>query len=440
MLGLVDAGDNSQEAVLAALRAAPAAADARDRALLTTLVYGVLRQRRRLDRALSPLAPRGLPIGDSALMNALRIGAYQLLWLERVPAFAAVDTAVQLAARGGPPKARRGFANALLRALARAGEPPLSDSPSPAALAERHSLPTWVVTLLLQENDAAPEPRLAAENEPAPFFIRLNLRRTDRDAFGAHLQSAGVPAEPVAGLPGALRLARPAAVVQSPSLGEGLWLPQDAASQLVVHLLEPQPGERVADVCAGAGVKTSHLAELVGPQGHVAALDVEAERIRRLGELVRRWGVAEWVSATAGDATRPDPAARQAFDRVLVDAPCSGLGVLRRRPEIRWRRRPEDLARLVPLQRRLIEAAAGSVRPGGVLVYAVCSWARAEGPDVVDQFLASPAGADFTPDSAAGASCVAPFLDPSGALRTSPDRGGLDAFFAVRLRRSGGAA
>lgn len=440
VLAAVARGAGSQDALTEVLEGASGprgqAGDPRDRALTTELVYGTLRWRRRIDHALAAFATRGLPIDDGELMAVLRIGAYQLLFLPRIPSWAAVDAAVDaVKRRRGEGLAR--FANGLLRALARRREDPpaLPEGDQPAAIAVRHSLPLWMVERLaaaLPPDRLAP--RLAAENEPAPLFVRVNGDRIDADGLAAALAAEGAEAASIADLPNGLRIERPGAMFRGAALASGLWLPQDAASQRAVELVAGAPGERILDLCAGSGVKTTRLAEQVGQDGRVDAFDLVPRRIEQLRDLVARWGVDGRVRAAVADATGPLPTADETYDRVLLDAPCTSLGLLRRRPEIRWRRTPEDVDERAALQARLLEAAAARVRPGGRLVYAVCTFTDEEGPAQIARFLA--AHPTFAVVPPAPGHPAAPYVDATGALRTAPTDAGEDAFYAVALVRA----
>ena len=335
------------------------------------------------------------------------------------------------------------FVNGLLRNLARRREDPpaLPEGSSLAVLGVRHSQPTWIVRRLSGAlSGEALERRLVAENEPAPLTIRSNTTRLSAPDLAARLAEEGAEAAPLPGLPGALRVQQPGAMFRGAALADGLWLPQDAASQRVMALLDPQPGDRVLDLCAGSGVKTTAIAERVGAEGRVRASDLSPRRIGELRELCRRWGVAERVIAAVADATDAaavaDGAPAEGYDRILLDAPCTALGLLRRRPEIRWRRSEADIAERAALQARLLETAAGLLRPGGRLVYAVCTFTEEEGPALLRRFLAEhPAWRLVRPgeDNPAAA-----HLDDEGFTRTSPERGGDDAFFAAALERRSG--
>jgi 16S rRNA (cytosine967-C5)-methyltransferase len=397
-----------------------------DRALATEIVYGVLRHRSRLDRALASHAPRGLAGLSRPALIALRAGAYQLL-LTRVPAHAAVDDTVD-AVREAAGARVAGFANAVLRRLAQVGEPP-----PPAGLEERlealHSLPAWLARRVIAAVGRDEAEALAeAMNRPPPVSLRVALWRTTRAAVSERLLAerpeSDIALSPLA--PEAIAVRGAGAVEALAVHQEGLATVQDAAAQLVGRLCGAAPGERILDACAGVGGKSTHLAELARAAGGRAAIDA-ADLSRRKLDLAedgaRRLGLGE-IRGVAADLTRDDAPLGAAYDRVLLDAPCSGLGVLRRHPEGKWRRREEEIGALAELQRRLLDALVPRLRPGGVLVYSVCTFTAEEGDDQLRRLLAA------RPDLV---------LDGE-VLRTFPHRHDTDAFFAVRLRRRGGAA
>jgi 16S rRNA (cytosine967-C5)-methyltransferase len=397
----------------------PTVGDPRDRALLTELVYGTLRRQGRLDHVLSHFARRPLRALHPEARAALRLSAYQLLELDRIPAHAAVGEAVEHVKRVAPGAA--GFANALLRRVATEGR----DVPLPVdeidRLAVETSHPRWMVEREVAARGAVEaRRRLLADTSPAPLVLRA---REETGRLLARLADAGVAARRGRVAPEALVIEPgslpPGGVAALPGFAEGAFAVQDEASQLVARVVDPPDGARVLDLCAAPGGKTGHLADLVGPQGHVVALDLDPARLARVRETVARLGVGDRVTVAAHDATRPleGPLAGP-YDAVLVDAPCSGLGVIRRNPDILWRRRPEDIAPLAASQRAILDVAAGAVRPGGRLVYSVCTTTAEEGPGVVDAFLA--AHADY---------------EAEDRVVTHPADGGLDGFFVQRMRR-----
>jgi len=430
-------GAYANRALSAALDRAPALA-AEDRALATELVYGVLRRQGRIDRALSALAARGLDRLDARVRVALRVGAYQILFLDRVPAYAAVDDAVDACKESGG-RGVAGFANALLRRLAREGEPPLPDAAADPAghLVAAAGLPAWLADLLLAELPTGEALAFAASiADTPPVTLRANTGRATRDALAAALaaERPGALLTPSPIAPDALDARRLDAPAATRAWRDGLFAIADAGAQVAVELCGAAAGERILDACAGSGGKTAHLLALAGDRAHVDAVDVAADKLDAAGATLQRLGLTG-ARFTAADLTKPlaDPSPR--YDRILLDAPCSGLGVLRRHPEALARRAPADLAALAAQQSRMLSAVAPALRPGGLLVYAVCTFERRECEDVVAAFLRAHPRFAIEPAAAAGGRVPWERLtDATGAVRTWPHRDGADGFFAVRLR------
>ncbi len=420
------------------LRRNPALAPA-ERSLATQLVYGVLRWRNRLDAHLSSAASRPLGGVHPLLLQILRLGAFQILFLDRVPDRAAVNEAVELARRKGMAHTT-GFVNAVLRRVAAGGR----DIPLPEGAAERLALlfgcPGWLVERWGEEHGPEGAELLCrAASRIPPLWLRLDTSRMSRREAVATLAAEGVEAVPGARAPEALWLPAGGAPSENSLVERGLAVVQDQASQLVAHLVAPRPGWRILDACAGPGLKATHLAALAGAGGRVEALDVHAHRTRRVSELADRLGYAG-VSAHTADARqyRTD----EPFDAVLVDAPCSGLGVLGRNPEAKWRRDPASLEDLPRLQGELLRNLADAVRPGGVLVYATCTTLRAENESAIESLLAERPDFRREPPPAGGAAWDG-LLTEEGCLRTYPEAcaaegaEALDGFFGARLRRRG---
>ena len=356
-----------------------------DRALTTDLLYGAIRQRRLLDAWLDAHGRVPAQRQPPKLRWLLHVGLYQLLFLERVPASAAVSTTVELAKQGGLGRlasVANGMLRSVLRARAGAGPPdPLAGLPLPPdpaqAFALRHSLPDWIAMALLEwlPPERAEAFALAA-NLPPPLDLRVNRLRADREAVLALLAAAGVAATPLADLPEGLSLnSRAGDVAALPGYEDGLWSVQDRSAQRIAPLLEPKPGDRLLDACAAPGGKSTHLAERLGPEGRVWAVDRAGSRLKRLEANARRLGLAA-IQVLEADATalaeeRPDW--RGVFQGILVDAPCSGLGTLARHPDARWRIEPAALEGLTDLQDQLLDAMVPLLAPAGRLVYATCS-------------------------------------------------------------------
>lgn len=395
----------------------------RDRAFVTDLVYGAVRSQRRLDDLLGRVARRPVHRLDPPVRAALRLGAYQLL--HDVPAHAAVgETVDALASRSPRAKA---FVNGALRSLTRLGPP----WPVPEREAVALSYPDWLVDALAGAVGAdAARGALSAMNEPAAVTLRPNPRRVTPEALSAELEASGVRVERG-------QLVRDALLVQGvgdpaelPAVRDGRATPQDQASQAVALAVGAHDGERVADVAAAPGGKATALAETVGDRGVVAAVDVDRGRLRLVADAITRLGVPS-AHPVVADA-RMLPLRSGAFDRVLVDAPCTGLGALRRRPDARWRVDPAMTAELAGLQHELVAAAASLLRPGGRLVYSVCTLTREEtvGVDewarshLVDLVAVDPPGA--------------PWIRHGRGALLLPQAAGTDGMFVLVLTRPPG--
>lgn len=413
----------------------PRIPDPRDAALLHETVLGVLRSRSALDHAIDRVASRSVERMDPLVRSALRMGAYAVLLLDRVPDFAATDTTVDLVRRNGP-FAAVGFANAVMRRLVAKGPSLLPPAPEPgdvSGLALHRSHPEWWVERLVETVGWERAGRiLTSNNTPAATVVRPNLRRTTIRDLAIRLADEGVETESCRFAPEALRVRR-GVVQRTRAFGEGILWIQDEASQLVPQLLGRVLRPRVADLCAAPGTKTLVLAEAIPTGGLVVAVDRSTVRLKRLSRNLGRIG-AENVVVVAGDLLAACPLSGP-FDHVLLDAPCGGTGTLRRHPEIRWRIRPEDLPILASRQARLLDAAALLVASGGTMVYSVCSLESEEGERGIERFLERNQNFRQLDASAVLASAAATLVGSDGALRTAPDRDGLDGFYATLLER-----
>jgi 16S rRNA (cytosine967-C5)-methyltransferase len=410
--------------------------DPRDRALATELTYGTLRWQRLIDFHVASASHRPVGTQDPWVRALLRLGTYQLGWLDRVPAWAAVHEAVELA-KGRRPRGAAHFVNGVLRSLAARPRP----WPEPVAgpgddpldvLALRTSQPTWLVRrwarrLGLEEAEALAR----AMNERPPLVLRVNTLRASIADVVAALEAAGARVGSPRYAAEALVLADAGDPARLPPIEDGRATVQDEAAILVGHALGPEAGETVADVCAAPGTKTTHLAQLMGNRGRILAVDPHPGRLGLLEEACRRLG-ATIVEARSGGAATLARDVGPVCDRVLVDAPCSNLGVLRRNPDGKWRRQLSDLSLLAATQGTILDEAAGLVCPGGVLVYATCSLEPEENEAVIEAFRAR--RPDFAPD-ALPAAVPAACRDAPDRLRMTPARHGSDGFTAHRLRR-----
>jgi 16S rRNA (cytosine967-C5)-methyltransferase len=405
---------------------------ARDAALATELAYGTLRWQRYLDWILAPHCRRPLERLDPRVRVILRMTAYQIALLERVPPFAAVNDAVTLAPRTPGVGA---FVNAVLRSFARRA--PREREPAPPrdpidSLATRCSFPTWLAERWVGRygrEDA--EALMRALNERPPLTLRVNALRIGRDALARRLATEeGLGGRPTRYAPEGLVVGPGGAPGAWRAFADGSFAVQDEASMLIARLLAPEPGSTVADVCAAPGTKTTHIAELMADRGRVLAFDRGAERLARVREAAARLGITI-IDTREGAVEDLAPGFVDACEAVLVDAPCSNLGVLRRNPEVKWRRRPSDLSAVSRRQSEILAAAATMVKRGGRLVYATCSLEPEENEAVVRAFLR--ARPDFATDPADEFPLA---LDADGWLRCLPHRHGTDGFTAVRFHRS----
>ena len=446
--------------------------DERDRALAAEIVTGTLRRQRGLDHLVEQFANRRIAKVDRDVLLVLRMSLYQLLHLDRVPASAVVDDAVDLTRHARMPSAT-GFVNAVLRtALRQRHRLPLPPRPDGsictssgtgidrenalAYLGITHSHPEWLVARWFDRHgfDAA-ERWVRFNNETPRLTLRANTLRASRDAVAAALGAAGIDTEPTRHAPDGLMVTAgnplrapgcnslvgalggsPADSLASPIVGSfaSAFFVQEEASQLVSFVVAAQPGERVLDLCASPGGKTVAMAADIRDTGLLVACDVRARRVRLLRDTVRASGAAS-VRVVHVGASGPLPFA-QGFDRVLVDAPCSGLGTVRRDPDIRWRRRERDLAGLAQDQLALLERAAVLVRPRGRLVYATCSSEPDENEAVVDAFLSRQREFELVDLRSDASPPLVPLLDRRGMMRTLPFAHGLEAFFAAALVRT----
>jgi 16S rRNA (cytosine967-C5)-methyltransferase len=430
--------------------------DNRERALTVELTYGVLRRLATIDWRLEPVLDKPLPRLPVAVQMVLRLGAYQLLFLNRIPQSAAVNESVNLARAIAGTLGRdwSGFVNAVLRALLRhPPQPwPSMDPDAAQAFAVRYSVPGWLSRRWIDRlGVASAEVACEGVSVAPPLTLRVNQLITTRDALLDTFAQVSILAKPTSVSPFGIVLDEGGSVPLLPGFNEGAFYVEDEAAQLVPPLLDPQPGDIVLDACAAPGGKSTHLAALMHNKGIIYAVDRKETRLDVMRSNCRRLGV-QIVLPIVGDIRQPlewvpmietvrPPSVKKAsagepsIDRILVDAPCSGLGVLRRHPDAKWRIGEQALPRHQTLQCQILEAVVPRLRPGGVLVYSTCSTEPEENEEVIERFCR--AHAEFKRES------IVPWLPPTaqgfvtehGALSTVGNQFSMDGFYAARLRK-----
>lgn len=412
----------------------------RDRHFVTELVYGTVRRQRTLDALITQLASKPSDRQPPELRLILQLGLYQLRYLSQVPPSAAVNTTVNLA------KANRlgglaGVVNGLLRRYVRdqkqchaQGIDVLTLPADPIVqLGIAHSLPDWIVQTYVDQVGWEAAARLCDWfNQPPTLDLRVNRLRTSVEDVLTQFRAAGVDAVALPHLPSGIRVLSGGEVRSLPGFEAGLWTVQDSSAQLVGHILDPQPGEVVIDACAAPGGKTTHIAELMGDRGTVWGCDRYANRLKRLTQSCERLGLHS-VKVWAGDS-RTLTHLKEQGDRVLVDAPCSGLGTLHRHADARWRQTPDTVQDMVLLQTELLQQAATWVKPGGSLVYSTCTLNPPENQGIVRQFLEHHPHWHLVP--LGGDRLTECYPAPDGWLTLWPQVHPMDGFFIAKLQRS----
>lgn len=404
-----------------------------DRSFACELVYGIVRRQRTLDTLIDLLGKKKAAQQPPDLRIILHLGLYQLRYLDRIPTSAAVNTSVELAKENGL-SGLGGVVNGLLRSYLRQAESgdPLQLPEQPIEkLGVQHSFPDWIVKNWLEQLPMEEVDQLLAWFNQSPTIdLRVNTLKTSVADVESLFKVGGVAVSPIPKLPQGLRIEGAGAVAGLPGYKDGLWVVQDSSAQLVTHLLDPQPGETIIDACAAPGGKTTHIAELMGDEGQIIACDRATKRLNRVRENAARLQLNS-IQLEAGDIRGQHKFVNIA-DRVLLDAPCSGLGTLHKRPDIRWRQGPEDMLELFELQRELLEQAATWVKPQGILVYATCTLNILENEKVIQSFLGKQPNWSI---QSPAEGITKNWATPEGWIKVYPHRHNMDGFFMVRLVR-----
>lgn len=408
-----------------------------DRGLVTELVYGSVRRQRTLDALIDQLAKKPASKQPSDLRTILHLGLYQLRYLNQIPPSAAVNSTVELA-KENHFSGLTGFVNGLLRQYIRQD----ADSTNqhllklPENPVERlgilHSFPDWIVQVWLEQlGDAETEQLCEWMNASPTIDLRVNILRTSIEEVEAAMHSAGISVSRIPHLPQGLRLTGTIGTIANlPGFSQGWWSIQDSSAQLVSYLLDPQPGEVIIDACAAPGGKTTHIAELIGDNGTVWGCDRTPSRLKKLQENTHRLGLKS-IQICTGDSRNQSQFTNIA-DRVLLDAPCSGLGTLHRRADARWRHTKETVTELAALQSELLAQSATWVKPGGSLAYSTCTLHPVENENIIQAFLER--HPHWQIQSPMPNSNLAPFTTPEGWLKVWPHRHQMDGFFMVLLK------
>ena len=436
----LDRGDQTLDGILDHISPRTGSLSRRDRALFNALIYGVLRWRGRLDYIISHFSNTALKKIEPGVLNILRLGLFQIIYLDRIPDSATVHTSVELTRQIGASRAA-GFVNALLRIAAvnysSVVFPALQSEPV-AFFSTAHSLPDWLARRWLQRYN--PETLTAlcdTINSIPPITIRTNTLKATREQLILSLEGDVEHIKPASDTPDGITMNNlKRSIPDLPAFKNGWFQVQDEAAQLVSLLLNPQPEESVLDACAGLGGKTAHMAQLMHNKGNIAAMDKDEKKLQQLDTDMQRLRIS--IVRTYGhDLNSPLDTKQQGdFDRILLDAPCSGLGVLRRNPDIKWKSREAGLKRHADIQKRFLENLAPMLKPQGVLVYAVCSIEPEENEAVIDAFLKK--HPKFVIDKSLGKlpETLHSMVKPATGFKTLPLLNHMDGFYFVRLKRT----
>ncbi|MEK7280313.1 MAG: 16S rRNA (cytosine(967)-C(5))-methyltransferase RsmB, partial [Nitrospirota bacterium] len=409
-----------------------------DRSFIHELVYGVLRQKGHLDFVLDFFSKRGLDGLGLWTGNIIRLGAYQILYMDKTPPSAAVNESVELAKRYG---GKHGFVNAILRSLERGRDkivyPEINAHPI-HHISAIYSYPEWMVQRWVKRYGVERTIGLCQwNNEIPPFTIRTNRIFINRDDLLQSLKEEGVTSEPCAISPDGLILFPAARAKETSAFKKGWFYIQDEASQIVSVAAGPMPGEVILDACAAPGGKTTHLAQIMENKGEIVALDIKEDRLSLLNENIQRLGI-NIVKAYLLDASGDfGPLKDKRFDRIIIDAPCSGLGVLRRNPDAKWRKDEELIFMYQDLQVRLLENLSKLIKDQGTLVYSTCSTEEEENEMVIDSFIDNHPEYKVEDLRSYLPQAAFPLIDNRGFLNTIFNPYRMDGFFVARLRKNG---
>ncbi len=409
----------------------------KDKKLCNALIFGVLRQRESIDWIIDEYSNTAIEKISIDLLYILRIALFQIIYMDRVPVFASINTSVDIAKKlAGKKKA--GFINAVLRKAStdytNLALPDAKKNPS-KFIAIKYSLPLWLSRKWIRSFGFNETKQLCHQINTIPAItVRTNTLKTDRQTLFSKLSLKVKTIEKTGLVPEGINFSSPdAAIDELEEFKQGLFQVQDEAAQMITHILGPEPHEKILDACAGFGGKTGHIAQIMQNSGVIVAADTENRKLESLNMDMHKLGIDIVETKTINILKSSIKDFDFYFDRVLIDAPCTGLGVLRRNPDTKWKRSKNDIARLGAKQKKMLNGAANLVKPGGILVYAVCSCEKEENEDVIDTFLKK--RKDFSIDKDFKSDRFKQFNTRKGYLKTYPHINNMDGFFAARLKR-----
>ena len=407
-----------------------------DYAFITEVVYGTLRWRGRIDWIIGLISRVRPERMERFILNLLRLGLYQILFMDRVPVSAAVNESVEIAKASRREEAP-GFINAVLRRISdRRVNMEMPHGKDPSSISVRHSHPLWLVERWTKELGIDETIELCkANNRIPPLSLRANTMKTSRAKLLAEMRREVSQAIPSPFSPEGVLIDPPVPLSRIPHFREGWFQVQDESSQLMGYIMDPKPGGQVLDACAAPGGKTTHLAQLMGNRGRIFAADISARRLSLLKENCHRLGVSI-VTALRHNLTKPWVFGSEGgFDRILVDPPCSGLGTLWRNPDIKWKRKEEEFSTFREIQRAILHQLAPCLKRGGSLVYGTFTLTREENEEVVAEFIAEHKGFEVENLRRILPQGLKPLTGEDGFFRSFTHRHGMDGFFAARLKK-----
>jgi len=411
--------------------------DTKDKKLCNALIFGVLRQREAIDWIIDEFSNIDLKKISINLLYILRIALFQIIYMDRIPVFAAINTSVDIAKKlAGRKKA--GFINAVLRKAStnytKISLPDSNKNPS-KYVSIKYSLPLWLSRKWIKVFGFESTQKLGSQINTIPYItIRTNTLKTKRQNLLQKLSLKVKRIQKTDYAQEGLSFTSPDVPIHElEEFKQGLFQVQDEAAQIITHFLGPRPGEKILDACAGFGGKTGHVAQIMGNRGVIVAVDTGEKKLESLKRDMQKLGIDIVMTKTKNILKTTIKDFDFYFDRVLIDAPCTGFGVLRRNPDTKWKRSKNDITRLGAKQKKMLTAAANLVKPGGILVYAVCSCEKEENENVIDTFLEK--RTDFSIDKNFKSDRYEQFITQEGFLKTYPHINSMDGFFAARLMR-----